>query len=87
MKVGTKMSDQPVEATKVIRDNNRDIVNEETVYLIPANNDRDNGIVFNTVEVPVLYKDATEEEEAEATEQALKIMEDEKSSAEDSDLL
>lgn len=87
MKVGTKMSDQPVEATKVVRDSNRDVVSEETVYLIPANNDRDNGIVFNTVEVPVLYKDATEEEEAVATEQALKIMEDEKSSAEDSDLL
>ena len=81
------MENKPTESVKVIRDNNRDVVGEETTYQIPANNDRDNGIVFNTVEVPVLYADSTEEEEAKATEEAKQIIENEKISAEDADLL
>lgn len=81
------MENKPTESVKVIRDNNRDVVGEETTYQIPANNDRENGIVFNTIEVPVLYTDSTEEEEEQATEDAKKIIENEKLSAEDTDLL
>ena len=87
MKVGIKMENKPTESVKVIRDDNRDVIGEETTYQIPANNDRENGIVFNTFEVPVLYVDSTEEEEERATEEAKQIIENEKLSADDADLL
>lgn len=86
MKVGFKVSEH-FNVEKKIRDNNRDVIDHETVTMVASQNPRTEGtvkgIVFNTVEVPVLYTDASEEEEAAVTEEAKKIAETEKISEED----
>lgn len=64
-----------------IRNNNREIIGYEEFEVIPANNDREDGILFNTIEVPVLRTDATEEEEAVADEEAKKLLEESKNSS------
>lgn len=77
MKVGIKMAENTtpeVEMVEVaIHDNNRDIIGKRTVGLVVANNDREDGIVFNTVEVPVVYTDSTTEEEEAATAKARQL--------------
>lgn len=75
MKVGIKMSETPeVEMVEVpIHDNNRDVIGQRTVGLVASNNDRNDGTVFNTVEVPVIYPDSTTAEEEAATAKARQI--------------
>lgn len=56
-----------------IHDNNRDIIGHRTVGLVASNNDRADGIVFNTVEVPVVYTDSSTDEEEAATVKARQL--------------
>ena len=69
-----KQFDGKVETVEVIvSDNNRQIVGHREVSIVEST-PGSSGQSFNSVEVPVIYPDSTEEEEDEATKEAITLI-------------